>query len=165
MQAVGDKRFEGLSTRQFMTMLAILHLRAHEATLNNIARKLGTSKQNCRQLVDALVKKGFVEINPNRADRRAYSVTATPSGLARTQKCSEIGMLLFADIFAGLGGSELPVLWELLSRIYSFDGEVYQGFEADPNDALSLDDAARESGQRALAAFIEKRQRAYIIQE
>ena len=63
LQTISDKRFERLSTRQFMTMLAILHLQKNEASLNNIARKLGTSKQNCKQLVTALAKKGFVERN------------------------------------------------------------------------------------------------------
>jgi DNA-binding MarR family transcriptional regulator len=165
LQTVSDKRFEGLSTRQFMTMLAILHLQENEASLNNIARKLGTSKQNCRQLVDVLTKKGFVEMNPNRTDKRAYSITVTPSGLAETQECSEIGMLLFADIFSGLTSRDLSVLWDLLKRIYRFDGDEHQGLEADPNDDLDLDEAMRESGLRALEAFIEKRQLSFATGE
>lgn len=162
LQTVSDKRFEKLSTRQFMTMLAILHLQKNEASLNNIARKLGTSKQNCKQLVDALTKKGFVEINPNSSDKRAYSITVTPSGLAETQKCSAIGMLLFADIFSGLTSHDLSVLWDLLKRIYRFDGNEHLGFETDPNDSLDLDEATRESGLRALESFIEKRQLSFI---
>ena len=165
LQRISDKRFENLSTRQFMTMLAILHLQGNEASLNNIARKLGTSKQNCKQLIDALARKGFVEINPSRTDKRAYSITVTPAGLAETQKCSEIGVLLFADIFNGLTSHDLSVLWDLLGKVYRFDGDEHQGFESDPNAGLDLDEAARESELQTLEAFIAKRQLSYIKEE
>lgn len=165
LQTISDKRFERLSTRQFMTMLAILHLQKNEASLNNIARKLGTSKQNCKQLVTALAKKGFVEVRPNCTDKRAYNVTVTSVGLAATQKCSEIGILLFADIFNEFTTRDLSTLWNLLKKMYCFDGSEQQGFEANPNDDLDLDEAARESALRTLEAFTEKRRQSFAREE
>lgn len=39
-----------------MTMVAILHLPEEETTFNNIAKKLGTSKQNINRLVSGIEK-------------------------------------------------------------------------------------------------------------
>ena len=48
LQITGDKYLNTLTSRQFMTIVAILHLHGEEATMNNIARKLGTSRQNAK---------------------------------------------------------------------------------------------------------------------
>lgn len=42
-----------------MLIIAVLHLKEDETTLNNIASKLSTSKQNINTLVNGMVKKGY----------------------------------------------------------------------------------------------------------
>lgn len=157
IQSKSDESFETLSTRQFMTMLAVLHLMGHEPTVNNIARKLGTSKQNANQLVSVLKKKGYVEITQSKTDKRAYNVVVTSSGLQETMRCNEIGILLFADIFEDFTGEELLSLWNLLKKLYRFDGEEQQGFEENLNDSLELDETSKKAQLRTLQAFAEKR--------
>lgn len=56
IQSRGDEYYESLTTRQFMTMVSILHLPEEETTFNNIAKKLGTSKQNVNRLVSSIEK-------------------------------------------------------------------------------------------------------------
>lgn len=56
IQSRGDDYYESLTSRQFMTMVAILHLPEEETTFNNIAKKLGTSKQNINRLVSGIEK-------------------------------------------------------------------------------------------------------------
>ena len=62
LQISGDSYFEKLTSRQFMAIVAILHLPQEETTINNIARKLGTSKQNANRMISSLEKTGYVEI-------------------------------------------------------------------------------------------------------
>lgn len=57
LQIHGDEYLERLTARQFMAMTAIGHLPENETTLNNIARKLGTSKQSAKQLITIIEKK------------------------------------------------------------------------------------------------------------
>lgn len=57
IQIRGDEYFGNLTSRQFMTIVAILHLPEDETTINNIARKLGTSKQNVNTLINSIEKK------------------------------------------------------------------------------------------------------------
>ncbi|UUC40271.1 hypothetical protein NMZ80_10320 [Clostridioides difficile] len=44
IQIEGYKYFDILTSRQYMTILSTLHLSEEETTLNNIARKMVTSK-------------------------------------------------------------------------------------------------------------------------
>ena len=59
LQITGDKYLNTLTSRQFMTIVAILHLHGEEATMNNIARKLGTSRQNANRMISGLEKAGY----------------------------------------------------------------------------------------------------------
>ncbi|MGO5136926.1 hypothetical protein ACQR2L_18915 (plasmid) [Clostridium butyricum] len=59
IQARGDRCFKNITSRPFMLIIAVLHLKEDETTLNNIASKLSTSKQNINTLVNGMVKKGY----------------------------------------------------------------------------------------------------------
>jgi DNA-binding MarR family transcriptional regulator len=112
-----------------MTMMAIAHLRANDTTMNNIARKLGTTKQNVKQLITNIERKGYIDILPNDYDRRSCNVKITDSGKRIMIEFSERGIGGLADLFNGFTKEELEVLWGLLKRMYSFDGEKQDGFE------------------------------------
>lgn len=53
-----------------MAMVAIIHLPENETTLNNIAKKLGTTKQSVKQLITNLENKGYVLTVPSQYDKR-----------------------------------------------------------------------------------------------
>ena len=129
LQIKGDERLEGLTSRQLMAMIAIIHLPEDEASLNNIARKLGTSKQNVKQLVANMEGKGYVKTMPSRHDGRSYNITITGPGKESLLKNGEIGNSMFLDLFKDFTAEELEALWSLLKKLYRFDGEEMDGFE------------------------------------
>jgi DNA-binding MarR family transcriptional regulator len=129
LQAKGDTYLEGLTSRQLMAMIAIIHLPDEGRTLNNIARKLGTTKQNVKQLVANVEKKGYVLTLPSKTDKRAHNVKITRSGKQAMQECSEPSVAFFTDVFKDFQKEELEILWSLLKRLYRFDGEEMDGFE------------------------------------
>jgi len=129
LQIKGDERLEGLTSRQLMTLIAIIHLPEDETSLNNIARKLGTSKQNVKQLVANMESKGYVQTLPSRHDRRSYNIKITEPGKQSLLKNGEIGNNLFLDVFKDFTMEELEILWSLLKKLYRFDGEAMDGFE------------------------------------
>ena len=83
LQTTGDKYCVPLTSRQYMTVLAMLHLPEEETTIVNIAYKLGATMQNVTQLIKSLEKKV----------------------------------------------KELETLWNLLIKLYRFDGAEMDGFE------------------------------------
>lgn len=129
LQVKGDKYLENLTSRQFMAMLAIAHLQEDETTLNNIARKLGTTKQSVKQLITIIENKGYVITIPSQKDKRAVNVKITESGKRVMLECGERGLKFFANLFKDFTTEEMEILWGLLKKLYRFDGEQQDGFE------------------------------------
>lgn len=159
LQTESDKHFVALSSRQYMTMLAILHLSENETSINNIAKKMGTTKQNTKQLITVLEKKGYINIKPSDADKRATNISITPAGINEMLKSGEIGIMFLADVFSEFTSDELQTLWDLLKKLYRFNGKEQDGFEDDPGENNTMDEAAQEAQAKALQAFIDKRKK------
>lgn len=145
IQLAGDQYCEPLTSRQYMAMLAVLHLPKDETTLINIAKKLGTTKQNVTQLIKSLESKGFINIVPSEKDKRAVNVLLTEEGMQAVIKCGkESSINLMADLFKSFTKEEIETLRKLLNKLYSFDGAEMDGFEEKvqiPN--MDLEDEVR----------------------
>ena len=131
LQVKGDQFMQDLTSRRYMAMLAAAHLKEGETTLNNIAKKLGTTKQSVKHLITAIEKKGYVVTVPSEQDKRAVNVKITDIGLQVMMECSERSLKFFADVFQRFTTEELEILWSLLKKMYRYDGEEMDGFEED----------------------------------
>jgi DNA-binding MarR family transcriptional regulator len=131
LQVKGDQYLKHLTSRQLMTMIAIGHLPEDEASLNNIARKLGTTKQSVKQLVTLIENKGYVVTVPSQRDKRAVNVVITETGNQSLVEDYMLGLKFFNDLFHDFSQDELEILWSLLKKLYRFDGEEQDGFEGD----------------------------------
>lgn len=128
-QAHGDKYIKELSIRQMELVGAIVHLPEGEATLNNIASFMGTSKQSVKHIVDALEKKNHVKVVPNERDKRALNVEFTPIGWEIMKTCAERNNEFIEDVFKEFSRDELETLLTLLKKLYRFDGIEQESFE------------------------------------
>lgn len=153
LQISGDGYFENLTSRQFMVIVAILHLPKDETTINNIARKLGTSKQNANRLISSLEKAGYVSTVPSPKDKRATNVYLTEIGKEKVIECSSKAIDFMADIFQDFSTVEIETLWKLLKKLYSFDGHQQDGFEKVSMELSSDHDLE----QKILENFASKR--------
>jgi Transcriptional regulators len=154
LQLQGDRYLEHLTSRQFMAILAVLHLPEEETTLNNIARKLGTSKQNVNVLMANIEKRGYVNIVPSPRDKRAMNVRLTDSGEKVMLECGKKGIAFFTDLFHEFTAEELETLWGLLKKLYRFDGEEQDGFEEDVDYKVEV---SREEQDEAMKEFRKMR--------
>jgi len=123
------KDFKGLSSRQYLVILTILHLPQGQASMGNIAKKLGTSKQNINQLLNAVKKKGYINISGNENDKRAFNIDVTESGMKALFEHSERGIAFLSEIFQDFSADELSVLLRLLSKLHKYDGIDYFNIE------------------------------------
>ncbi|MFS0782939.1 MarR family winged helix-turn-helix transcriptional regulator [Bacillus sp. 1P06AnD] len=155
IQVKSDKYLEPLTSRQYMVMVAIAHLPEDETTLNNIARKLGTTKQSTKQLITIIEKKGYVHIVPSRKDKRAINVKITNNGKKVLLVVAEKGIFLLEDLFKKFSTEELETMWELLKKLYSFDDEVHDGFEEEGN--LNMDEDTDELQMNIMKEFGRRR--------
>lgn len=155
VQIQADKCCESLTSRQCMAMIAIMHLPEDETTLNNIAKKLGTTKQSVKQLITILEGKGYVLTVPSEKDKRAVNVKITESGKKAMLECGEKSVYFMGDLFNEFSIEEMEILWMMLKKLYRFDGEKQDGFEEDVDFKVSEDQ--EEIQNRALKEFQSRR--------
>lgn len=151
IQIKGDEYCEQLTSRQLMAMVAIIHLSENETTLNNIAKKLGTTKQSVKQMITILENKGFVITTPSQYDKRAVNVKITEVGTNAMKLCCEKSMEFFAKLSKDFSIEEMEILWTLLKKLYRFDGEEQDGFEE--NAEFNMGEDTQEIQERALNEF------------
>ncbi|MFF3847653.1 MarR family winged helix-turn-helix transcriptional regulator [Streptomyces sp. NPDC002328] len=112
-EGVRARGFEGRPAYGF----AFTRLAPDGATVTELAVHLGVTKQAASQLVDELVRKGYVERGPHPDDARARLVVLTERGWACTRAAEEAAaeaVRAWSDV---LGESEVRVLRDRLGRI------------------------------------------------
>lgn len=156
LQISGDEYLKTLTSRQFMTIAALLHLSEDETTINNIAKKMGTTKQTVNRLLTGLEQKGYLTISPSEKDKRAVNVKLTEIGKRITLDCAEKNIYFMADIFKDFTTEEVMTFWNLLKKLYRYNGEEQDGFEEEA-DAFDSEPSLSEIRERSLSNFAKLR--------
>lgn len=154
LQIAGDHSLNGMTVRQYMTIAALLHLAEDETTINNIARKLGTSKQNANRMTAGIERLGYITSFQSETDKRAANIRLTQAGKKKMVECSEQMIDFMADVFHAFSTSELETLWTLLKKLHCFDGKKQDGFE---EAGLEFTDVSEDSKNALLEKFSQKR--------
>ena len=144
LQLQGDKYLQDLTIRQMLAIPAIIHAPGGKATISYIARKLGTTKQSAKQIVDVIEKKKYISTAPSGRDKRAVDVTITPEGAQAFKTCSERTDEFLADIFHDFTAEDLEAFCTLLSMLYRFDGISMENFEANIGNRADNADIIRQ---------------------
>ena len=131
LQAAGDESMRELTTRQLMALIAIAHIPEEEVTLNAIASKLGATKQSTAQIINNLKNKEYLTSEKSKSDARAVNIIITKKGKKIFEEVNKQGWMFLQNTFKAFSEEELTQLWTLLKKLYQFDGEVQDGFEAD----------------------------------
>lgn len=157
VQKKGDSYLKTLTSRQIMMLITIIHLPGDETTFKNIAKSMGTSKQNISKIMSGLEVKGFIEIIPGKIDKREVNVNITELGKQSLLECNERSLKFFLDLFNEFSEEEMETLWKLLKKMYRFDGEKQDLYEDDT--VLEVDEAADEIQNRAFMKFVKARRK------
>ncbi|MFD0314032.1 MarR family winged helix-turn-helix transcriptional regulator [Streptomyces flavalbus] len=96
---------------------AFTRLAPDGATVTDLAAHLGVTKQAASQLVDELVRKGYVERRAHPQDARARLVVLTERGWACTRAAEEAAAEVVAEWGAVLGEAEVRALAGRLGRV------------------------------------------------
>ena len=129
IQEHSNRLTDEITLRQFMLLLAIEHIPADECSYNRIAEKIGTSKQNVKQIVQSLEKKQYVIVTASTTDKRAVNVTMTKGGINAAVGFVKASKQMIKDTADNFTAEELSHLWDLLKRLYAFDGIEMKGFD------------------------------------
>lgn len=147
LQACADANTSGLTSRQYILLTTISKMAPEDATLNNIATKIATSKQNVNKLVTALEQKGFVKIVPSKVDKRAVNASITKKGEKMLAKCCLGVNQFYADLYSGFSDSEIEELKRLINKLAAYDGEALEQYTSNNilSDGIDIDNPEFES--------------------
>lgn len=153
LQRQGDRHLQDITIRQMLAIPAIVHAPDGQASFNHIARQLETTKQNAKQLVQALEKKDYLTVGASSHDKRAVNVTITAAGEQAFKVCSERTGAFLKTVFADFTDAELEVLYTLLEKLYRYDGTAPTGglphAVYDPGNAEAILQQHPEFGEQA----------------
>ncbi|MCX5556501.1 MarR family winged helix-turn-helix transcriptional regulator [Streptomyces sp. NBC_00038] len=96
---------------------AFARLAPDGATVTDLAAHLGVTKQAASQLVDEVVRKGYVERRPHPDDARARLLVLTELGWACTRAAEEAAAEAVRPWVELLGEGEVRALRDRLARI------------------------------------------------
>ena len=112
---------DGVVARGFearpMYGFAFTRLAPDGATVTDLAVHLGVTKQAASQLVEDLVRKGYVERRPHPDDARARLVVLTERGWACTRAAEEAAAEAVGAWVELIGEGEVRALRDQLARI------------------------------------------------
>ena len=156
LQVQGDKCLQSITIRQMLAIPALIHAPDGKATINHLARSMGTTKQSAKQIVDAMERKGYVSVVPSEQDKRAVHITVTQEGQKAFGICSERTDEFLAKIFDNFSTDDLEALCFLLQKLYRFDGIEPES----PGGHAGYDASASGDILRHHQAFAKRREKA-----
>ncbi len=104
----------GLTTQQ-ATLLTLA--RAARPTMAQAARALATTRQNVKQIADALVRKGFLRVEADPTDLRASRLVTTPKNDAYWAERDPRDHAEILRVLEAISPKEAEALYRLLSRV------------------------------------------------
>jgi DNA-binding MarR family transcriptional regulator len=118
MRTVMDQRLrpDGLTTQQ-AALITIVDA-CGTPSLTQVARFMGTTHQNARQIADALERKGFLRIVADERDARVRRLHTTERSHAYWQRRSDADQQHVLTWFAEMADQDAAHLFELLMQLY-----------------------------------------------
>ncbi|WP_034278969.1 MarR family transcriptional regulator [Actinospica robiniae] len=118
VQAIHD----GVERRGFVGLrpahgFAFVRLTPDGASIAEVAEHLGVTKQAASQLVDDLVRRGYVRVQTHPRDARAKLVTLTEAGWACTVAADEAALEAVREWAEELGSDRVGELVADLARV------------------------------------------------
>lgn len=117
LQAVGDSFYEEITCKQFFLM-ACMNLYPDEApTANELAKTMGCSRQNVKEILNSLEKKNLVRLEVDAKDKRKRRVYLTEYAMQVAAKYREKETQFMECLYRGISDEEVGCVYNIISKI------------------------------------------------
>lgn len=117
LQLLGDRVTGEITLKQWFLLNILSQMDEDFPNYNDIAKAVGTSRQNVTKMISALEKKGMVELKPSEIDQRAKYVKLAQKSLNYFASKDNSGNILLDKLFSDISSEETEQIVFLLSRI------------------------------------------------
>ena len=112
LQTKGDKFLseDNITLRQWLLTVMILQYKDQHPTLGDVAKMMGTSHQNVKQLANKLKERGFLEIEKDKEDARAIRLRLTEKSFYFWIAKEKENDRFMTEVFEDLSAEEVTVM-------------------------------------------------------
>ena len=117
LQAAGDAFYEEITCKQFF-LLACMNLYQDEApTANEMAETMGCSRQNVKEILTSLAKKGMITLQQDENDKRKQRITVTEKTKSIAKKYTQKETEFMQLLYKGISDEEIRCVFKIISRM------------------------------------------------
>lgn len=117
LQTAGDAFYEEITCKQFF-LLACMNLFNNTApTANDLAKVMGCSRQNVKEILTSLEKKELVSLVPCETDKRKRIVVLTEKAEQLAAKYREKETKFLTRLYDGVTDQEIKSAYVFLSKL------------------------------------------------
>lgn len=117
LETMGNTFLGELTTKQWFLMLTLTNFFETPPTLSQLAKQMGTSHQNTKQLALKLQEKGFLSIEKDDQDNRALRIVPTEKIEEYVKNREEKDHKFIEDFFGVLTEAEVEDLDKILLKM------------------------------------------------
>lgn len=117
LQTLFDRHIPDISLKQFM-LLSLVRQSEETLTFTKLGSLLGCSRQNIKKLAGALEKKGYITVEENPADKRAFYICPTTKINDYFENVFFVYEAELANLFKSYSDEEIELLFTLFMRLY-----------------------------------------------
>ncbi len=117
LQAAGDSFYEEITCKQWF-LLACMNLYSEEApTANDLAETMGCSRQNVKEILNALVKKEILVLKQDENDKRKQRIYLTSKQKKLAKKYQNKEMDFLKLLYKDISDDEIKNVFQIISRM------------------------------------------------
>ena len=117
LQTVGDAFYEEITCKQFFLMACMNLFPDTPPTANDLARVMGCTRQNVKEILTSLEKKGFVTFTVSEKDKRKRIVTLTEKAMLNSGKYRDKENEFLDRMYDGVTEEQIKNVYIFLSKL------------------------------------------------
>lgn len=117
LQTVGDMFYDEITCKQFF-LLACMNLYTEEPpTANELAKTMGTSRQNVKEILLSLEKKDIIYFGKDAKDKRKRPIYLTEKTKQIAEKYTQKETEFINCLYNGISEEEVKIVYSVISKM------------------------------------------------
>lgn len=130
LQTLGDKYLQEITMKQWLLLMMIHTTDREQPSVTEIAKLIGSSRQNVRKMVEVLAAKGYVALAQGVQDRRNLSVALTPKTQRFFAEFDARGTAFLAQLFKDIDSESLESCRHTFEALFKNMERMEQEYES-----------------------------------
>ena len=117
LQTAGDAFYEEITCKQFFLMACMSLFQDSAPTANDLAKVMGCSRQNVKEILLSLERKGLISLVPSTTDKRKRMIVLTEKAVRLGAKYREKETEFLERLFDGVTDDQIRTTYCFLSKL------------------------------------------------